>query len=76
MSVLEDAPAEMDLPYHYGFKLQFYSQDVLVVLVALRQASYKKCGQRFEYMITAHKGAEKPTKTRRHADGTRSRAVR
>jgi hypothetical protein len=64
MRVLEDAAEELDLPYQYGFKLQFYTQNVLVVLVALRQASYKKAGQRFEYtlLVQQAKGKQAPNK--------------
>jgi hypothetical protein len=49
--LLERAPKRLQVPYDFGFKLQFYAQAVLLVLVALRQASYKKVGQRFEYTV-------------------------
>jgi hypothetical protein len=50
-AVLEEAPPSLKRPYSYGYKLRFYAQSVLVVLVALRQARYKKSGKRFEYTI-------------------------
>jgi hypothetical protein len=52
-TLLEGAPKGLPVPYAYGFKLRYYAQAVLVVLVATRQARYKKCGQRFEYEILA-----------------------
>lgn len=39
------------LPYHYGYKLHFFTQNVLVVLVASGQASHCKSGRGFEYHI-------------------------
>jgi hypothetical protein len=74
-SLLEDAPARLELPYQYGYKLNFFSQGVLVVLVAIRQASYVKSGQRFDYTILAQKVADKQPATRRHVNGPRSRTV-
>ena len=54
-NVLEDAPRELPVPYEYGQKLQYYAQSVLIVLVATRQASYAKVGQRYDYTIRAPK---------------------
>jgi len=53
---VEDAEKELrqsslKLPYQYGYKLHFFAQNALVVLVASGQASRTKVGQRFEYHI-------------------------
>jgi hypothetical protein len=37
------------LPYKDGYKLHFFAQSVLIALVASRQASHRKVGNRFEY---------------------------
>jgi hypothetical protein len=41
--------SEIGLPYEYGHKLRFFAQNVLVVLVASKQASHRKVGNKFEY---------------------------
>ena len=65
VSLLEDAPARLELPYQYGYKLHFYSQSVLIVLVATKQASYKRNGQRFEYTMLAQKMTNKQSSRKR-----------
>lgn len=40
-----------DLPYSYGYKLRFYAQAVLIVLVALGMARKEKAGRRFLYSV-------------------------
>lgn len=42
----------VQLPYQYGYKLRFFAQNVLVILVALGNASHNKVGHRFEYDIS------------------------
>ncbi len=39
------------LPYQYGHKLRYFTQDALVALVASGQASHTRVGRRFEYII-------------------------
>ena len=39
------------LPYTYGYKLHFFAQDALVVLVATGNASHRRVGRGFEYDI-------------------------
>jgi hypothetical protein len=41
----------LKLPYQYGYKLRFFAQSALVVLVASGQASHRPAGARFEYDI-------------------------
>ena len=53
---VEDAEKELRnsglrLPYQYGYKLHFFAQDTLIVLIASGQASQSKVGRRFEYHI-------------------------
>lgn len=53
---VEDAEKELRtsglrLPYQYGYKLHFFAQDILIILVASGQASQTKVGRRFEYHI-------------------------
>lgn len=40
-----------NLPYTYGKQLNYYAQEVLVVLVALGKAGVKKEGRRYWYTI-------------------------
>jgi hypothetical protein len=40
-----------DLPYAYGYKLRFYAQSALIVLVALGIARKVKEGRRFLYSV-------------------------
>ena len=55
--VVEDVAAQIQasfssrLPYHYGFKLHFYTQDALLVLVATDRADLSRKGPRFYYTI-------------------------
>jgi hypothetical protein len=74
-SLLDDAPPSLGLPYLYGYKLHFYSQSVLIVLVATRQATYAKCGQRYDYTVLA-RNTPKAQSTQRKQSGTRSSATR
>jgi hypothetical protein len=48
---LKHALKTLPVPYAYGHKLQFYSQSVLLVLVAAGRASHVRSGPRFEYTI-------------------------
>ena len=41
----------LELPYQFGYKLHYYAQNVLVVLIASGQASHTKVGRRFEYHL-------------------------
>ena len=41
----------MKLPYRGGYKLHFFAQDALVVLVATGNASHRSVGRGFEYDI-------------------------
>jgi len=45
------ARSSLQLPYQYGYKLRFFAQNVLVVLVALGKACQTRVGHRFEYDI-------------------------
>jgi hypothetical protein len=49
--LLAPKAAEFSLPYRGGYKLQFYAQDVLLVLVALDKAKLIKDGRRYLYDI-------------------------
>ena len=40
-----------DKPYDYGYKLDFYAQDVLLVLVSLDMADFEKIGRGYQYTI-------------------------
>lgn len=72
--LLEHAPKTLRGPFDYGYKLQFYAQDVLLVLVAIGRASYLKCGSRFEYTIfTACNRRHRP---RKKLSAVRKRHVR
>jgi hypothetical protein len=48
---LAHAPKSVRGPYDYGYKLHFYAQSVLLVLVATGRASHIKSGRGFEYTI-------------------------
>ena len=39
------------LPYSYGYKLHFFAQNALIVLVAIGNASHRRIGRGFEYDI-------------------------
>jgi hypothetical protein len=41
----------MRLPYSYGHKLHFFTQSVLVALVATGNASHRRVGRGFEYDV-------------------------
>lgn len=43
---------KLALPYHYGHKLHYYTQEILLVLNASGRANIRKAGRRFEYQIT------------------------
>ncbi len=42
---------DLDLPYTYGYKLQYYVQEMLLVLVATGKATMSKKGRRYVYHI-------------------------
>ena len=48
---LERGATSLRLPYTYGFKLQFYTQNVLLVLVALGDAHMEKNGRAYHYEV-------------------------
>jgi hypothetical protein len=39
------------LPYHYEPKLSYYTQEILLVLVATGRATIRKAGRGFEYQV-------------------------
>lgn len=45
----------MILPYNHGYKLSYYAQDILIVLVALERASVEKVGRAYYYTIYDYK---------------------
>ncbi|PSB13228.1 hypothetical protein C7B69_20585 [filamentous cyanobacterium Phorm 46] len=51
-TVLAPVAKNFNLPYNYGHKLDYYAQEVLVVLVALGKASLSKEGLCYFYTIT------------------------
>ena len=50
-TVLQAVAKNFNLPYNYGHKLDYYAQEVLVVLVALGKVSLSKDGRRYFYTI-------------------------
>ena len=48
---LEKVGDEFNLPYTYGYKLQYYAQSVLLVLIARGDASLEKKGRGHLYTI-------------------------
>ena len=50
-TVLKPVAKNFNLPYKYGHKLDYYAQEVLVVLVALGQAILTKEGRAYFYTI-------------------------
>ena len=50
-SCLERAAASLRLAYTYGYKLQFYTQNVLLVLVARGDAHAEKVGRAYHYEV-------------------------
>lgn len=48
---LEPVARGLGLPYHYGYKLNFYAQSVLLVLVARGDAATEKRGRAFHYTV-------------------------
>jgi hypothetical protein len=49
--LLDSAAGDLRLPYTYGYKLHYYAQDVLIVLVAVGAASVRKVGRAYLYAI-------------------------
>jgi hypothetical protein len=49
--LLELAAVKLEIPYTYGHKLRFYTQSVLIILVACGQATCKKDGRRYLYTV-------------------------
>jgi hypothetical protein len=45
-------------PFTLGFKLAYYAQKVLLVLVARREASIQKVGRRFIYSVFEPSGTD------------------
>ncbi len=50
--ILEEATDQLKLPYDHGYKLRFYAQSVLLVLVALGNGSLEKSGRAYLYTIS------------------------
>ena len=50
-TVLKPVAKNLNLPYTYGHKLDYYAQEALVVLVALGKASLTKEGRAYFYTI-------------------------
>jgi hypothetical protein len=50
-TVLKPVAKNLNLPFTCGHKLDYYAQEVLVVLVALGKASLSKEGRRYFYTI-------------------------
>ena len=50
-TVLQPVAKNLNLPYTYGHKLDYYAQEALVVLVALGKASLTKEGRAYFYTI-------------------------
>ncbi|MEK0177946.1 MAG: hypothetical protein EAZ78_10165 [Oscillatoriales cyanobacterium] len=50
-TVFNPVAKNFNLPFTYGHQLDFYAQEVLVVLVALGQASLSKEGRAYFYII-------------------------
>ena len=48
---LEKVGDKFNLPYTYGYKLQYYAQSILLILVARRDASLEKKGRGYLYTI-------------------------
>jgi hypothetical protein len=40
-----------DCPYHYGHKLRYFAQEVLISLVALEKAEFWKEGRKYFYCV-------------------------
>jgi hypothetical protein len=43
---------KLALPYHYGHKLHYYTQEILLVLTASGRATSRKVGCGFKYQVT------------------------
>jgi hypothetical protein len=50
--VLKPMVDGFDLPYECGYKLDYYAQEVLVVLVALGRSVLRKEGRRFLFTVS------------------------
>ncbi len=50
---LADVAEEEGWPFSYGYKLKFFVQGLLVILVALGRADYEKVGRAFIYRVHA-----------------------
>jgi hypothetical protein len=49
--LLQPHAQHLDLPYTYGYKLKFYAQKVLIVLVASGRVTMRKKGNRYLYAV-------------------------
>ena len=49
---IEPFARKMGLPYHYGWRLNFYTLEILVVLVAIGKADLWKEGRGFKFQVT------------------------
>lgn len=49
--MVEPYAREIGLPYTYGYKLRYYVQDVLIILVARGDATLRKDGRGYMYTV-------------------------
>jgi len=50
-----DIQERFNIPFKFGYKLHFYAQEVLVILIALNKATLEKHGRRFYYQILSER---------------------
>ncbi len=48
---LEPYAKKLNLTYHYGPKLRYYTQEILLVLAATGRATIRKAGRGFKYQV-------------------------
>lgn len=51
VNILKPVANKLNLPFTYGYKLEYYTQEILVVLVAINKASVEKEGKKYLYYI-------------------------
>jgi hypothetical protein len=49
--LLEPVADELGLPFQYGYKLDYYAQDILLTLVAEGRATVERAGRGYEYRV-------------------------
>jgi 3-methyladenine DNA glycosylase/8-oxoguanine DNA glycosylase len=50
-SLLAKVVRKFGLPYTHGYKLGYYAQEILIVLISLERATLKKEGKRYLYTV-------------------------